>query len=87
MLRKEATIRSAWVTHMTKMMKTGLFTIDTCRTTPAVVLHLRLERLRNESDIFLIPILNSICMCNPNYIRSLIEYDNSVINNLKKNLT
>ena len=87
MLRKEATIRSAWVTHMTKMMKMGLFTIDTCRTTPAVVLHLCLERLRNESDIFLIPILNSICMCNPDYIRTIMGYNNCVINNLKKNQT
>ena len=79
MLRRKAIVRNALVSHVTKLMKMNLLTIETCYRTPPEVLHLSLERLQKESDETLIEILNTIWLSKPSTITTLSYFRNSVL--------
>lgn len=79
MLRKKAMIRAALVSHVTKLMKMKLLTIESCYRSPPEVLHLSLERLQEESDETLIEILNTIWLSKPSTITTLSFLGNSVL--------
>lgn len=48
MLRKEAIIRAAMVTHVTKMLKSGVLTVNDYWSVPPAVIYLSLKRLHQD---------------------------------------
>lgn len=79
MLRKDAIIRAAFVTHVTKIMRSGLLTVRACMGVPPVVLHLSLQQLEKEPPEQLVAILSTIYISNPSYISLLSYYNNSIV--------
>jgi len=79
MLRKEAIVRAAFVTHVTKMMLSGSLDVRACMGVPPVVLHLSLENIREEPPEFLVAILSTIYLSKPSIICMLSYLKNSVV--------
>lgn len=79
MLRKEAIVRSAFVTHVTKMMLSGSFTVRACTGVPPVVLHLSLENIKKEQHDVINNALSTIYLSKPSNIFVLSYYGNSVV--------
>ena len=79
MLRKEAIVRSAFTTHVAKMMLSGSFTVRACMGVPPVVLHLSLENIREEPPELLGSILSTIYLSKPSTICMLSYLKNSVV--------
>ena len=79
MLRKDAIIRAAFVTHVTKIMRSGLLTVRACMGVPPIVLHLSLQKLEKEPPELLVAIVGTIYISNPSHINLLSYYNNSVV--------
>lgn len=79
MLRKEAMVRSAFVTHVAKMMLSGSLDVRACMGVPPVVLHLSLENIREEPPELLVSILSTIYISKPSIICMLSYFNNSVV--------
>ena len=84
MLRKQALITSAFATHVAKLIRYNMFTVEQCRSVPFHILHLSVEKVKDESDEKLINLLNTIYMCNPGAIAALSYFRNSVLRRLSK---
>jgi len=82
MLRKEAIVRAAFVTHVTKLMISGLFTVRTCSGVPPIVLHLCLERLRLSPVKIINDVLSTIYISKPSNLYILAFYGNTVVKRL-----
>ena len=79
MLRKQAIVRAAMVTHVTKQMEMNTLTIESCYKTPPEVLHLSLERMKWAPDDLLQQTINIIWMARPSNLSMLSYYQNTVV--------
>ena len=84
MLRKKAMIRAALTQHVSFVMKTQVYDALTFKNVPPVVLHLSLERLKDEPLEKLLHIMNNVYISNQKAFLYLIRRNNSVIKRIQK---
>ena len=77
-------IRAALTKHVSFVMKTQVYGTLTFKNVPPVVVHLSLERLKDEPLEKLLHILNNIYISNQNTFQYLIRRNNSVIKRIQK---